>query len=226
MITSNSQNSQETSDISQIQIVSSLPNKVDKERQNLTYPSHPVRNNSLRVHDQIVDLTTNLIKLRISENEQKLCLYSITTIPELDRNNFSLFSTIQRQIDVELSNYFTRRCFSGYNLFASSTNPPNFIAKKTKVRDIEYEIKFTKVGELDMSTITDFEGENQRKKSFFERVIKEILLKNKNTIKFGDDRTIIQLGKRDRKWRCIISMEISIPRKWFRASREMIFRGW
>ena len=197
MITSNSQNSQETSDISQIQIVSSLPNKVDKERQNLTYPSHPVRNNSLRVHDQIVDLTTNLIKLRISENEQKLCLYSITTIPELDRNNFSLFSTIQRQIDVELSNYFTRRCFSGYNLFASSTNPPNFIAKKTKVRDIEYEIKFTKVGELDMSTITDFEGENQRKKSFFERVIKEILLKNKNTIKFGDDRTIIQLGNKN-----------------------------
>ena len=197
MITSNSQNSQETSDISQIQIVSSLPNKVDKERQNLTYPSHPVRNNSLRVHDQIVDLTTNLIKLRISENEQKLCLYSIAILPELDRNNFSLFSTIQRQIDVELSNYFTRRCFSGYNLFSSSTNPPDFISKKTKVRDTEYEVKFTKVGELDMSTITDFEGENQRKKSFFERVIKEILLKNKNTIKFGDDRTIIQLGNKN-----------------------------
>ena len=48
------------------------------------------------------------------------------------------------------------------------------------------------MGELDISTITDFEGVNQRKKSFLEKVIKDILLKNKNTIKFGDDRTIVQ----------------------------------
>ena len=50
------------------------------------------------------------------------------------------------------------------------------------------------MGDLDISTITDFEGVNQRKKSFLEKVIKDILLKNRNTIKFGDDSTIVQLG--------------------------------
>ena len=55
-------------------------------------------------------------------------------------------------------------------------------------------MELNKVGELDIRTITDFEGINQRKKSFLEKVIKDILLKNKNTIKFGDDRTIVKLG--------------------------------
>ena len=50
---------------------------------------------------------------------------------------------------------------------------------------------------MDISEINDFEGENQRKKSFIERVIKDILLKNKNTIKFGDDRTIVKVQERN-----------------------------
>jgi aubergine-like protein len=33
----------------------------------------------------------------------------------------------------------------------------------------------------------------RKKKSFLEKVIKDILLKNKNTIKFGDDRTIVKI---------------------------------
>ena len=180
--------SQETTDISQ-SIVPLNPEKIK-----ISYPALPSRNSSLRSKDPIVELTTNLLKLNISSDEQKLCLYSVALFPELDRNNYSLFSIIQRQIDVDLSNHFTRRCFSGYNLFASSPNPPNFISFQTKVKEIEYTIKLTKVGELDITSITDFEGQNQRKKSFLEKVIKDILLKNKNTIKLGNERTIIQLG--------------------------------
>ena len=98
--------SQETSEVSQI---SSGKEKTSKCQ--IAYPSLPCRNNSLRAKDAIVDLTTNLMKLQISEQEQKLCLYSVSLNPQLDRNNYSLFSIIQRQIDVDLSNRFTRRCF-------------------------------------------------------------------------------------------------------------------
>ena len=168
------------------------PNK--KFHNYLPSPSLPNRNDELRKRDPVVDLTTNLLKLQISQNNQKLCLYSVSLEPELDRNNYSLYSMIQRQIDVELSNYFTRRCFSGYNLFASCINPKDSIQIQSKVKDVEYTVKFKLVGEIDLSAINDFEGINQKKKSFFERVIKDIMLKNKNTIKFGDDRTIVQLG--------------------------------
>ena len=184
MITS----SLDTSDVSQI---SQLAIK------KISYASHPIHNNNLRSNNEIVDLMTNLMNLRISENRQKLCLYSVSLNPELDRNNYSLYSQIQRQIEVDLSPTFTRRCFSGYNLFASSSNPPKTLTVKTKVKNNEYTVEFNLVGEFDMSTITDFEGINQRKKSFLEKVIKEILLKNKNTIKFGDDRTIVQLGDKN-----------------------------
>ena len=163
----------------------------------IALPSLPSKNSRLRNHDQIVELTTNLLKLQISQNSQKLCLYSVSIEPELDRNNYSLYATIQRQVDVELANYFTQRCFSGYNLFASSPDPQNFLSLKAKVKDVEYTMKLKKVGDMDLESITDFEGVNQRKKSFFEKVIKDILLKNRNVIKFGDDNTIVKLGERN-----------------------------
>ena len=202
-----SDQSQETSEISQI-----VPMKQDKQK--ISYPSHPKLNSFLRSRDPVVDLTTNLIKLRISEAEQKLCLYSISLKPELDHNNYSLFAMIQRQIDVELRNNFVRHCFSGYNLFASSSNPPKNLTIKSKVKEIEYCVEFVKVSELDISTINDFEGCNQRKKSFLEKVIKDILLKNKNTIKFGDDRTIVQIGDKN-----LIDTDPS------HRNEDMIFKG-
>jgi aubergine-like protein len=186
-----SDQSQETSEISQ----TTIPLKQDKIR--ISYPSRPKYDNSFRCKDPIVELTTNLINLKISHEENKLCLYSVSIKPELDRNNYSLYIIIQKQIDVDLSNHFTRRCFSGYNLFASSPNPPKVLSIQATVKDVEYTVEFNKVGELDISTITDFEGENQRKKSFLEKVIKDILLKNTNTIKFGDDRTIVQMGDKN-----------------------------
>ena len=179
-----------------MQIEKSNPNtKGTFNKNQLSLPSLPQKNSSLRNNDAIVDLTTNLLKLQISQNNQKLCLYSVSLQPELDRNNYSLFAIIQRQIDVELSNHFTQRCFSGYNLFASSPNPPNNLELQAKVKDVDYTVKIKKVGDMDLSAITDFDGVNQRKKSFFEKVIKDILLKNKNVIKFGDDRTIVKLDR-------------------------------
>ena len=189
-------------------------NANSKNSTHLALPSRPPKNENLRQRNMVVDLTTNLLKLHISENNQKICLYSVSVEPELDRNNYSLYSIIQRNIDVDLSNHFTQRCFSGYNLFASCPNPANFLQIKTKVKDVEYTVKFTKVGDMELSAITDFEGDNQRKKSFFEKLIKDILLKNKNTIKFGDDRTIVKIDDKN-----MFDPDPS------RKSKESIFKG-
>jgi hypothetical protein len=133
------------------------------------------------------------MKLEISKSEQKLCVYSVAVEPELAKDNYSLFAKIQRQIDVDLSKIFTRRFFSGNNLFASSPEPQQEVTCEANVENTKYTVKLVKVGQMDINEINDFDGENQRKKSFIEKVIKDILLKNKNTIKFGDDRTIVKV---------------------------------
>ncbi len=156
-------------------------------------PAAPSKNIDLRKNDMIVNLITNLMKLEISKSEQKLCIYSVSIEPELAKDNFSLYSKIQRQIDNELNQYFTRKCFSGNNLFASSNDPKALISCNATVENNEYVVNFKKVSQMEITEITDFEGENQRKKSFLEKVIKDILLKNKNTVRFGDDRTIVKI---------------------------------
>ena len=80
--------------------------KKTKGHNKISIPSLPCREESLRNKDAIVELTTNLLKLQISQNNKKLCLYSVALEPELDRNNYSLYANIQRQIDVESK--FTR----------------------------------------------------------------------------------------------------------------------
>ena len=173
-------------------------NDIKKEPE-FSYAKEPKRNPELR-KEQILDLTTNLLRLKVSENEQKLCLYHYSIEPELANDNFTLYSKIQRQIDSDLNKYFTRKCFSGNNLFASSDAPQNKIELKTNVENVEYKImlKFIRLMEFEkINDLNDFDGNNQRTKSFLEKIIKGILLKNKNTIKFGDARTIVKINTKN-----------------------------
>ena len=160
-------------------------------------PVAPKKNQNLRSKDIIVTLTTNLLHLKISSDDQKLCIYSVSIEPELAKDNYPLYSKIQRQVDNELNKHFTRKCFSGNNLFGSSKEPKDVILCKATVEKVDYTLTLKKVGQMDIKEITDFEGENQRKKSFLEKVIKDILLKNKNTVKFGDDRTIVKIEEKN-----------------------------
>ena len=164
-----------------------------KKQPSIAYPSAPKHNQDLRSSNVSITLTTNLFQLEISKKENKLCIYSVETIPELAKDNYSLFSKIQRQIDAELGKIFTKRFFSGNNLFASSPDPKEEIILDAEIENTKYKVKLTKRSNLDIAEIKDFEGENQKKKSFIEKVMKDILLKNKNTIKFGDDRTIVKI---------------------------------
>ena len=126
------------------------------------YPKAPPKNSEFRKNNAIVDLTTNLMKLKISENEQKLCIYSVSIEPELARDNYSLFSKIQRTIEPQLNKIFQRKFFSGYNLFASSNSPPKEAKLKTNVENKDFTVILKYVSEMEMSKIVDFEGDNQR----------------------------------------------------------------
>ena len=114
--------------------------KVDKADSKFIYPAAPKKNPNLRGKDALVTLTTNLIQLKIDKKEQKLCIYSVSIEPELARDNYSLYSKIQRHIDPELNKYFTRKYFSGNNLFASSRDPFETLTIPTTVENNEYKM--------------------------------------------------------------------------------------
>ena len=188
-----------------------------KKEPDFMYAIQPKRNPELR-KDAIIDLTTNLLKLKFSETEQKLCLYHYSIDPELATDNYSLNSKIQRQMEGELNKLFTRRFFSGNNLFASSDNPQNCIEIKTNVENIDYKVTLKLIRKLEfekMNDLYDFEGNNQRAKSFLEKIIKGILLKNKNTIKFGDARTIVKINTKN-----VCDVDPN------NTSRESVYRGY
>ena len=59
----------------------------------------------------------------------------------------------------------------------------------------EYTVTFKKVSLLNFEEVFDNNGINQKKKNFVEKLIKDILLSAKNTLRFGSDRMVIQMSK-------------------------------
>ena len=80
-------------------------------------------------------------------------------------------------------------------MFASPKDCEKEKIIKETVDGVEYIITFKEVSSLNFEEIFDNEGINQKKKNFVEKLIKDILLSSKDTIKFGSDRMIIQINK-------------------------------
>ena len=165
------------------------------EAQNIPYPKAPPKNQSLRSDDKIVTLTSNLMKLTFSDPLQKVYIYSIDISPELAKDNYSLQRRIYKTIEAKLSEYFIKIMFAGLNLFGSTKDPQNEIIIKETVENNEYTVTFKKVGLLNFEEVFDNKGINQKKKNFMEKLIKDILLSAKNTIRFGSDRMVIQMSE-------------------------------
>ncbi len=163
--------------------------------QKINYPKVPPKNISLRLNDSVVSLTSNLMKLTVSEPMKKIYVYSIEIQPELAKDNNMLQSKIYKSLQPELSKYFRKYFFAGYNLFASPKDCEKEKIIKETVDGVEYIITFKEVSSLNFEEIFDNEGINQKKKNFVEKLIKDILLSSKDTIKFGSDRMIIQINK-------------------------------
>ena len=165
------------------------------EVQNIPYPKAPPKNQSLRSNDKIVTLTSNLMRLTFSDPLQKVYIYSIDISPELAKDNYSLQRRIYKTIEAKLSEYFIKIMFAGLNLFGSTKDPQNEIVIKETVENNEYTVTFKKVGLLNFEEVFDNKGINQKKKNFMEKLIKDILLSAKNTIRFGSDRMVIQMSE-------------------------------
>ena len=165
------------------------------EAQNIPYPKAPPKNQSLRSDDKNVTLTSNLMRLTFSDPLQKVYIYSIDISPELAKDNYSLQRRIYKTIEAKLSEYFIKIMFAGLNLFGSTKDPQNEIVIKETVENNEYTVTFKKVGLLNFEEVFDNKGINQKKKNFMEKLIKDILLSAKNTIRFGSDRMVIQMSE-------------------------------
>lgn len=165
------------------------------EVQNIPYPKAPPKNQSLRSNDKNVTLTSNLMRLTFSNPLQKVYIYSIDISPELAKDNYSLQRRIYKTIEAKLSEYFIKIMFAGLNLFGSTKDPQNEIIIKETVENNEYTVTFKKVGLLNFEEVFDNKGINQKKKNFMEKLIKDILLSAKNTIRFGSDRMVIQMSE-------------------------------
>ena len=161
----------------------------------INYPKAPPKNYSLSSNDQVASLTTNLMKLTISEPMKKIYVYSVQLKPEIAKDNFNLQYKIYKNLQSELSNYFMKYSFAGYNMFGIPKARQNEIILKKIVEEEEYTIIFREVSSLNFEEISDSQGINLKMKSFVEKLIKDILLSSKDTIRFGSDRMVIQMNK-------------------------------
>ena len=168
--------------------------KSQNEGTKFKYARAPPKNNNLRDNDKIVPLSTNLIKLQL-DSIKKLCIYSIEISPELAKDAFNLQYKIYKSLDEPLSKIFTKKTFAGSNLFGITIEEPkNEIILKINVENIDYTITFKNAGILDFKHINNYDIINQTKKGFVEKLIKNILLSSKGTIRFGTDRMIMKIN--------------------------------
>ena len=163
------------------------------------YPKAPQKNKDFREKDKPITLSSNLMKLSFIDPLKKIYIYSIEIKPAIALDNFLLQHKIYNSLEEELNGYFSKKSFAGYNLFASTSKPKEEIKITTIVKEKEtekeFEVIFTKVGSLDFKGILDYEGINQKKKSFIEKIKKNILLSSSGTIRFGTDRMIMKINK-------------------------------
>ena len=168
--------------------------KCQDEKPKYLYPRAPPKKDNLR-NDNIIPLTSNLMKLSFIDPLKKIYIYSIEILPEIAKDNFLLQNKIYKGVEEPLTNYFSKKSISGYNLYGITSNPQKEISLKINLEKIDYEVKFTKVSSLDFNDIYDNLGINLKKKGFSEQLVKNILLSSKGTIKFGSDRMILKMGE-------------------------------
>lgn len=175
-----------------------LVEKTPSPNEIITYPKAPIKDINLRRKDKTVSLITNLFKIKLNESQDRIYVYSIEISPELAKDNFTLQNKIYKFIDADLSKFFVKKIFAGLNLFGRTKEPIEQIIEKTTVEEKEFTVTLKKVGHLDLNHINDeMLLTNLKTKNFIEKLIKDIVLSCKNTIKFGDDRTVVEITEKN-----------------------------
>ena len=170
-----------------------------KKFKEFKYPIMPKRNPELRQNYQKSNIliTTNLFELKFRYDYYRLTLFSISILPEVDKDNDPLRRKIYNKIDNYLPKSFFKKTFwAGQNLYAIINNNEGKeyenIEIKVEIDDVPYSLKLDKVKEISFKNVNDFNGGNQTIKSIIENLIRNIIMKNPKVIKFHD-RTIFEV---------------------------------
>ena len=168
--------------------------KFQNEGTKIKYPKAPPKNNSLR-YERTISLTSNLMQLEINPMK-RIYVYSIEISPEIEKDNFTLQNKIYKNLEEQLSKIFTKKAFAGYNLFGVTKEPKEEIILNVNVENKDYTITFKKTKPLDFKLIKQNGDEIILKvKGFIEKLIKNILLSSKGTMRFGTDRMIMKISE-------------------------------
>ena len=160
-----------------------------KEIQSYPYPNFPKRNANLR-KDQQTTVVTNLFPIVYIDALHKLYNYSIEILPSISDDNFPLKRVIYNILENELPSQFKKVIFHGNNLYACVTQDKdidfNYIEKKVNVQNQDYIAKIKLASEINFCNLNSADNENQEIKHIIEKLIRFIIMRNPNVIKFKD----------------------------------------
>jgi len=160
-----------------------------KEINSFNYPLFPKKNPNLR-RDQQTSVISNLFPIIYIDSFHKLYNYSIEILPSISDDNYPLKRVIYNMVETELPPAFKKIIFHGNNLYACVTKDKDMnltlIEKTVKVQNQEYLVKLKLASEIDFSNLTIADSESQEIKHIIEKLIRFIIMRNPNVIKFKD----------------------------------------
>jgi hypothetical protein len=153
----------------------------------LSFPSKPALNVSLRQNSREVCMVSNFLKISFNPNENSVKIYSIKFEPEIESE------IIQKQIlssnHSVLKNKFYPYLISGNNLF-SPQKIDSFEFTYLHVKDeveVEYRITIEKTkGEVDLSNIKTKDSLSIQIKNLIEIILKNIFNANPNIVRINN----------------------------------------
>ena len=163
------------------------------EMNNYDYPATPKKNGNLRNETQ-VQIISNLFPIEYVDSIHKMFLYSIEILPTIADDNYPLKRVIYQRIESQLPPEFKKVIFAGNNLYACITNSSNknlsdielFITIKE-----EYTLKLRQVKEISFNDLQNNSDKEDREiKHIIEKLIRYIIMRNPNVIKFKDGTMI------------------------------------
>ena len=170
-----------------------------KAIQSFDYPIIPKRNNNLR-KDSHASVITNLFPILYIDSFHKLYNYSIEILPSISDDNFPLKRVIYNLLETELPAGFKKIIFHGNNLYACVTKDKDLnltlVEKTVKVQNQDYSVKLKLASEINFTNLRGAEKENQEIKHIIEKLIRFIIMRNPNVIKFKDG-TMVDVAKQN-----------------------------
>ena len=160
-----------------------------KAIQSYDYPLFPKKNPSLR-KDIEAQVITNLFPIVYIDSFHKLYNYSIEILPSISDDNYPLKRVIYNLLEADLPPAFKKVIFHGNNLYACVTKDKdmNFtkMEKTVKVKEQDYAVKLKLASEINFGNLQNADSQNQEIKHIIEKLIRFIIMRNPNVIKFKD----------------------------------------